>query len=60
MTPDELRILGIAHELAELAGLDDNRDPGTYSAFIARAEQVIREAERKGQEDAISEQEWSR
>lgn len=60
MTADELRVFGLAHELAELAGLDGNRDPGTYSAFIARAEEVIRAAERKGEEDALIEQEWSR
>ena len=48
--PSELRRSGLASELADLAGLDPNRDPGKRSQFEFRVEEMLREEFEKGRE----------
>jgi hypothetical protein len=57
ITPDELDLMFKASELAELAGLDNNRDPATYNHFCHAAQEALEEARRRGREDAERERE---
>lgn len=62
MTPDELGLMMKARELAELAGLDDNREPARFSEFVAVVTDALQEAERRGIERGRDEEiaEWER
>ena len=45
MTPSELRVAGLA---SDLANLDGNADPRTMSEFLVRAEEMLEKEHRLG------------